>query len=84
MATAGFHIPIHASLTQPILLGGVPRKFAVLNGTIAAAIILGLHSFWGIPLCLLLHILAVALTKREPDFFEISRRHIKQSSYYGV
>ena len=84
MPVAGYQIPIHHSLTQPILLAGVPRRFAVLNGTIAAAIVLGLHSLWGIPICLILHMVAVVLTKRDPYFFEIMRRHIKQKSYYGA
>lgn len=84
MAVAGYQIPIHQSLTQPILLAGVPRKFAVLNGTIAAALVLGLHSLWGIPVCLVIHIAAVIMTKKDPYFFEIMRRHIKQKSYYSA
>ena len=39
---AGFEAPIHASLGQAILLGGAPRGIAIVNGTIAAAVGLGL------------------------------------------
>jgi len=84
MATPGYHITIHQSLNQQMLLVGVPRNFAMLNGTIAAAIVLGMHSLWGIPICLLLHVVAMLLTKRDPYFFEVMRRHIKQKSYYGI
>jgi hypothetical protein len=38
----GFETPLHASLGSPILLGGAPRAIAILNGTIAAALGLGL------------------------------------------
>ena len=43
MATEGFHIPLHRSLTEPVLMGGAPRSIAILNGTIAAALGLGLR-----------------------------------------
>jgi len=84
VSVAGYQIPIHQSLTQPILLAGVPRKFAVLNGTIASALVLGLHALWGIPICLVIHIAAVIMTQKDPYFFEIMRRHIKQESYYSA
>ena len=39
----GFEVALHRSLTEPILLAGAPRSFAILNGTLAAAIGLGLR-----------------------------------------
>ena len=41
MATDGFEMPIHRSLTQQIMLAGVPREIAILNGTAVAAFGLG-------------------------------------------
>ena len=29
----GYEVPLHVALTQPILMGGAPRTFAILNGT---------------------------------------------------
>jgi len=47
----GYVLPLHTSLTRPILIGGVPRGFAILNGTFGAAIALGLQQpLIGIPL----------------------------------
>ena len=40
---AGFEAPVHRALTEQILLGGAPRSVAILSGTLAAAIGLGLH-----------------------------------------
>ena len=40
---AGFYAPVRRSLTEPILLAGTPRSVAILNGTLAAAIGLGLR-----------------------------------------
>ena len=39
----GFEVPVHQALTQPLLLGGAPRAVAIVNGTLAAALGLGLH-----------------------------------------
>ena len=52
----GFVVPLHTSLTRPILIGGVPRGFAILNATFGAAIALGLQQpLIGIPLFAVLH-----------------------------
>ena len=84
MSVNGFEVPIHRSLTQQIMLAGVPREIAILNGTTVAAFGLGLHSYWSIPAGIVLHLLAVVAAKKDPQFFECFRRHIKQKSFYGV
>jgi type IV secretion system protein TrbD len=38
----GYEVPLHVALTQPILMGGAPRTFAILNGTLALVIGMGL------------------------------------------
>ncbi len=40
-AVPGFTVPVHRALTEPILLAGTLRAFAILNGTLAGAIGLG-------------------------------------------
>ena len=40
---AGFVAPVHRALTEPILMGGAPRAVAIVNGTLAAALGLGLR-----------------------------------------
>ena len=42
---AGFIVPVHRSLTEPILLAGAPRAIAIINGTLAAALGLGLRQW---------------------------------------
>lgn len=80
----GFEIPIHRSLTQPIMIGGVPREIAILNGTLTAALVLGLHSWLGLPLGFALHFIARKMAARDPQFFATFRRQIKQRKFYGV
>ncbi|MDA0912011.1 MAG: VirB3 family type IV secretion system protein [Proteobacteria bacterium] len=84
MAVSGFVIKIHNSLTTPLLTAGVPRQFFILNGTLGAAIVLGMQSWYGIPIFIIMHTVAVLMTKKDPQFFQVMVRHVKQRNYYGV
>jgi type IV secretory pathway TrbD component len=75
----GFEVPLHRSLTEPILLAGAPRAIAIVNGTVAAALGLGLR-LWiaGLALWVIGHSLAVFAAKRDPHFVEVLTRHLRQ------
>lgn len=77
-------VKVYQSLTAPILLGGVPRQFAILNGTFCAALVLGLQSFYILPICVGLHLAGIVLTKKDPHFFNTMLRHLRQKNYYNV
>jgi type IV secretion system protein VirB3 len=79
----GFHTPVHRALTEPILLGGVPRAVAIANGTLAAAVTLGLR-LWlvGILLWASGHFAAVWATRRDTQFVEVVRRHLRYPAYF--
>ena len=74
----GFYAPVHRALTEPIFLGGAPRAVAIVNGTLAAAIGLGLR-LWivGGAIWLLGHLAAVWAAKRDPAFVDVVRRHLR-------
>jgi type IV secretion system protein TrbD len=74
----GFVAPVHRALTEPILMGGAPRAVAIINGTLAAALGLGLR-LWlaGLLLWFIGHMAAVWAAKRDPEFVEVARRHIR-------
>jgi type IV secretory pathway TrbD component len=77
-AIPGFYAPVHRALTEPILLGGAPRAVAIVNGTLAAAIGLGLR-LWiaGGLIWLVGHLAAVWAAKRDPAFVDVVRRHLR-------
>lgn len=81
----GFEIPLHRSLTEPILLGGAPRAVAIANGTLAAAVGLGLQ-LWipGLVLWLVGHSLAVWGARLDPQFMQVFARHIKHKPLLDV
>jgi type IV secretion system protein VirB3 len=78
----GFEVPLHQSLTQPILLAGAPRAIAITNGTLAAALGLGLQMWLpGLALWIVGHSLAVFAARRDPHFAEVAMRHLRQKGY---
>jgi len=78
----GFEVPIHASLGSPILLAGSPRGIAIVNGTIAAAVGLGLQQWIaGLVLWVAGHSIAVFAARRDPDFAPILIRHLRQKGH---
>ena len=81
----GFAVPVRRALTEPILLGGAPRAVAILNGTVAAALGLGLR-LWiaGLLLWALGHAAAVWAAKRDPLFVEVARRHLRIPIHLNV
>jgi type IV secretory pathway TrbD component len=78
----GFEAPLHRALTEPILLGGAPRGIAILNGTLAAALGLGLQVWLaGLVFWLVGHCLAVFAAKRDPEFATVLARHLRQKGW---
>jgi len=80
----GFVMPVHRALTEPILMGGAPRSIAIVNGTLAAALGIGLR-LWvaGLLLWFVGHMIAVWAAKRDADFVEVVRRHVRYPAHLG-
>ncbi|MBO9601877.1 MAG: VirB3 family type IV secretion system protein [Novosphingobium sp.] len=80
----GFEVPIHASLGSPLLLGGAPRGLAIVNGTLSAAVGLGLQQWLaGVLLWAIGHSVAVMAARRDPDFASVLLRHIRQKGHWA-
>ena len=81
----GFSVPVHRSLAEPILLGGAPRSVAILVGTLAAAIGLGLR-LWlpGLLIWSIGHAAAVWAAKRDPLFVDVVRNHLRIPGHLGT
>lgn len=80
----GFFVPVHRALTEPILLGGAPRAVAIANGTLAGAVGLGLR-LWiaGLVIWVIGHFAAVWAAKRDAQFVEVVRRHLRYPAHFG-
>ena len=80
----GFYVPIHKSLTEPMLMAGVPRDFCLVNATLGFAVGIMSAAYPVLILNFLAHIIAVAFTKKDPQFFDCLKRHINEKKYYGL
>tara|TARA_R110000824_G_scaffold50521_1_gene141025 strand:+ start:1048 stop:1320 length:273 start_codon:yes stop_codon:yes gene_type:complete len=80
----GFEIPLHRALTEPILMGGAPRSVAIFNGTLAAALGLGLQ-LWlaGLVVWIVGHSATVYAARKDPSFMEVLVRHIRHKGHLG-
>ncbi|MAX14415.1 MULTISPECIES: VirB3 family type IV secretion system protein [Sphingobium] len=78
----GYYAPVHRSLSEPILLGGAPRAVAILNGTLAGALGLGL-GLWvaGLVLWAIGYGLGVWAVRRDPRFVDVARRHLRYPTW---
>jgi type IV secretory pathway VirB4 component/type IV secretory pathway TrbD component len=79
----GFAVPLHRSLTEPILLGGAPRAIAIAVGTLAASVGIGLQ-LWiaGLAIWIVGHAASVWLTRTEPQFIGVFGRHLQMRAPY--
>jgi type IV secretory pathway TrbD component len=73
----GFEIPLHRSLTQPMMFAGLPRGLGLMLWTSTAAFGLGLHQIWVVPVALLLHAVLSAAAKRDPYFLDVFLRALR-------
>lgn len=80
----GFFVPVHRALTEPILLGGAPRAVAIANGTLAGAVGLGLR-LWiaGLVIWAIGHCAAVWAARRDAQFVDVVRRHLRYPAHFG-
>ncbi|AYV48254.1 conjugal transfer protein [Caulobacter flavus] len=82
---ADYYAPVHRALIEPILLGGAPRTIAIANGTLAAALGLGLR-LWivGLLFFALGQLLAAWAARSDPQVFEVGRRHLRYPPYFRI
>ena len=77
----GFRIPIHRSLTEPIMLGGAPRTIAITNGIAVVAFVMGAQNLWVLPLGVVSHLILVALHRKDKQFLTVLKRNLSRSSH---
>ena len=79
----GYRIELHTGVSAPITIGGVPRRWAILIGTCVLVISLGLKAPWlGIPLGIALWAGCYAITKDDPQLFEVAKRHLHHPPHF--
>lgn len=67
----GFYAHVHRSLTEPMLIAGVPPRIAIGLGTVTGILVLAWQFYALIPVLLVAHLAAAAVCKRDPYAFDV-------------
>ena len=59
-------------LTKSPMFVGVNLRVFFVNVVICALICINAHTFWGVPLFIVIHLLAVRLSIKEPNFLNLN------------
>lgn len=73
----GYLAPVRQALTQPILMGGAPRPYAILNGTLSAVVVFAGAPVAGVILGVVGHVVGVFLARRDPDAIDVLKRAMR-------
>ena len=82
MSVDGYEVPLHRSLSEPIMMAGVPRAAAITIGTLSAALALGLR-LWipGLALWITAHSAAAFIARFDPDFLSVTLRAFRHRDH---
>jgi type IV secretion system protein VirB3 len=77
-APAGYEVPLHRSLLEPVTIKGVARIPAILIVMVGAILVLSLHKVaGGVLLTLALWAAAAWFTEKDPHMFDFMVRTIR-------
>jgi type IV secretion system protein TrbD len=68
----GLYAPIHRSLTERLLLGGVPPQVAGFLGMLMGILVLAWHFYALVPLLVLAWLVAAFVCRRDPYAFDVA------------
>jgi type IV secretion system protein VirB3 len=73
----GWELPVAQGLAEPVMLAGMPRDYAILMGTLALVLGLGLRLWWlGLAWWAAAHAVGLYVARADKRFFEVLRRHL--------
>lgn len=73
----GWELPLAQGLAEPVMLAGMARDYAILMGTLALILGLGLRLWWlGLLWWAAAHALGLYAARIDRRFFEVLRRHL--------
>jgi type IV secretion system protein VirB3 len=63
-------------------IGGVDSRFVILNGTMAAAIVMGMNFYYWIPIAFGIHLVLRHLYAIDPKIREVYMRYAREADIY--
>lgn len=78
----GWELPVPQSLSEPVMMAGMPRDYAIVVGTLALILGLALRLWWlGILWWAVGHALGLAVARSDKRFFDVMRRHLGRAGH---
>lgn len=77
----GFRVPIHRSLTEPLMMGGIPRHIALINGFATLIVVMGAHNLLVLPVGIFSHMILMALYKRDKHMLSVIKTNLSRPSH---
>ena len=62
---------VFGALTRPQMFAGVTYSYFVLNAVVVIELFLITHSFWALPIALVIHFVGYLGCLKEPRFFDL-------------
>jgi type IV secretion system protein VirB3 len=73
----GWELPVAHALTEPVMIAGMPREYAILMGTVAVVLGLALRIWWlGLIWWAVAHAVGLYAARIDKRFFHVLRRHL--------
>lgn len=63
--------PVFVALTRPQMFAGVTYSYFIVNGVLATELFLIFHSLWVLLASVIIHVIGVVLSVREPRIFDL-------------
>lgn len=82
--TPKWHEPVCLAITEPILWLGVPREWCIAEMLALMYLCWYAHYWLVAPILVMLHVIAVWWTRKDPDFVAVIMEHLRLTGYYEV
>ena len=79
--------PVFVALTRPQMFAGVTYSYFIINGIVATELFLIFHSLWVSLAAVIIHLIGVVLSVREPRIFDLwltRVRHCRRVRNYAI
>lgn len=81
----GWELPLAQALTEPVMIAGMPRDYAILMATVAVVLGLALRIWWlGLLWWAGAHALGLYAARADRRFFAVARRHLALPGHLGA
>ena len=74
-------VKLHKGGIERVMLFGVPKVIAVVEGMAAMMCVFAFHSLFVIPFIIIIHVVFAQLYKIDPYYIEILISHIREDDY---